>query len=266
MDGHDPMPPELREAAERYFRGKVDRAQRRGRGRLLPRARDGLRGVHGRLRDPQRPPAGAERGGRRGRRRQPRRDDPVRERRPRAGPTRAERAAAADRRPRRAGLQVPPQHPGVLPERPDGLPALRGDRRGRPAGPLPHRPQRHRLGRAGRRRAAAQVLEPDLRRRRGGRLPRDADRARPPVVPLAGRGALDRDAQAGGPHRPLRLVAEVLPAPAGPVRQHAAQAPGPVRLGLPDDHAGPLAARLRAARHRRRGAAADPQGERRPPA
>ena len=24
-DGHDPMPPELREAAERYFRGKVDR-------------------------------------------------------------------------------------------------------------------------------------------------------------------------------------------------------------------------------------------------
>jgi uncharacterized protein len=25
MDGHDPMPPELREAAERYFRGKVDR-------------------------------------------------------------------------------------------------------------------------------------------------------------------------------------------------------------------------------------------------
>src|SRR5690349_1086123 len=25
MDGHDPMPPHLREAAERYFRGKVDR-------------------------------------------------------------------------------------------------------------------------------------------------------------------------------------------------------------------------------------------------
>ena len=25
LDGHDPMPPELRAAAERYFRGKVDR-------------------------------------------------------------------------------------------------------------------------------------------------------------------------------------------------------------------------------------------------
>ena len=43
-----------------------------------------------------------------------------------------------------------------------------------------------------------------------------------------------------------RLVAEVLPAPAGPLREHAAEAAGAVRLGLPDDHAGPLAARLRA--------------------
>ena len=25
LDGHDPMPPELRAAAERYFRGRVDR-------------------------------------------------------------------------------------------------------------------------------------------------------------------------------------------------------------------------------------------------
>ena len=42
----------------------------------------------------------------------------------------------------------------------------------------------------------AQVLEPDAGRRRRRRLPRDADRPRPSVVPVAGRGAVRGIAQA----------------------------------------------------------------------
>ena len=53
-------------------------------------------------------------------------------------------------------------------------------------------------------------------------FPDAEDRARAPVVPVAGRGDLDRDAQAAGLHRPLRVVAEVLPAAARPLREHAA--------------------------------------------
>ena len=241
LDGHDPMPPELRAAAERYFRGKVDTAQRRGRGGLLPRARDGLRGVHGRLRDPQRAP-----------RRSPTRRWP---RSPAANPDvmipfasvdpgRPDAAERAQRLIDDHGVRGFKFHPNIqefFPNDRMAYPLYEVIAAAAPAGPVPHRPQRHRVGRAGRRRAAAQVLQPDLRGRRGRRLPRDADRARPPLVPVAGRGALDRDAQAGGPHRPVRLVAEVLPAAADPVRQHPAQAPGPVRLGLSDDHAGPLA-------------------------
>jgi predicted TIM-barrel fold metal-dependent hydrolase len=47
-------------------------------------------------------------------------------------------------------------------------------------------------------------------------------RARAPVVPLAGRGDLDLPAQGQRLDRPLRLVAEVLPAAARPVREHPA--------------------------------------------
>ena len=46
-------------------------------------------------------------------------------------------------------------------------------------------------------------------------------------------------------HRPVGLVAEVLPAAARAVRQHAAQGQGAVRLGLPAHHARPVAGRLR---------------------
>ena len=67
-------------------------------------------------------------------------------------------------------------------------------------------------------------------------------------------------------HRPVRLVAEVLPAAARPVRQHAAARQGPVRVGLPAAHPGPVAGRLRHPRHQAGGAPADPQGQRRPAA
>ena len=68
----------------------------------------------------------------------------------------------------------------------------------------------------------AQVLEPALPRRRRRRLPGAEDRARAPVVPVAGRGDLGLPAQGERLDRPVRLVAEVLPAAARPVREHAA--------------------------------------------
>ena len=51
---------------------------------------------------------------------QPRRADPVRQRRPAQGQARRPRGARADRG-RRARLQVPPEHPGVLAQRPRAL-------------------------------------------------------------------------------------------------------------------------------------------------
>ena len=233
---------------------------------VLPRAEDDGRRLHGRRGVVHGAGAGAERGDRRGGERERRRADPVREHRPAQGPARRRRGAAPDRRPRRARLQVPPERAGVLPERPPGLPALRGDRGGRAARALPHRALGRRLGAPGRRRHPAQVLEPDARRRRRGRLPDAQDRPRAPVVPVAGRGDLGRAAQAAGLHRPLRLVAEVLPAATRPPREHAAARSGAVRHRLPVHHPRPLARRLRQARHQARGAAADPEAERDPPA
>ena len=69
-------------------------------------------------------------------------------------------------------------------------------------------------------------------------------------------------AQAAGLHRPLGLVAEVLPAATRPPRQHAAARARAVRHRLPVHHARPLAGRLRQARHQAGGATADPEGER----
>jgi predicted TIM-barrel fold metal-dependent hydrolase len=51
-------------------------------------------------------------------------------------------------------------------------------------------------------------------------------------------------------HRPVRLVAEVLPSPAGPGGRHPVAPQGVVRLGLPGDHPGPVAGRLREDRDR----------------
>src|SRR5690606_10676570 len=55
-------------------------------------------------------------------------------------------------------------------------------------------------------------------------------------------------------------------APARPLREHAARRQGAVRIGLPDDHARPVARRLRGAGDPARGAAEDPEAQRRPPA
>jgi hypothetical protein len=98
-------------------------------------------------------------------------------------------------------------------------------RRAQVAGDLPQRPLGHRLGHALRRRPAAAELEPDAGRGRGDGLSRHADRPRPSVVAVAGRGDLAGDAQAQHLDRPLGLEPEVLSAAAGAVRQHAAQGP-----------------------------------------
>ena len=177
--------------------------------------------------------------------------DPVRLDRSEQGRAGGRGGEAADPRLRREGLQVPPERPGLLPERPLGLSAVRGRRRGGPARALPHGTLRDRRRPSGRWGYPAQVLEPDVRRRRRRRLPGAEDRARAPVLSLAGRGDLGRAAQAAGLHRPLRLVAEVLPAPARPVREHASARPRSLRLRLPADHAGPLARGLRARRLQR---------------
>src|SRR5205807_346131 len=96
--------------------------------------------------------------------------------------------------------------------------------------------------------------------------PGSADHPRPPVLPLAGRGAGGGDPQAERVHRPLRLVAEVLPAAARPLREHVAEGEGAVRFRLPGDRPRPMAGRLRHARHHAGGAAVDPEGERGPAA
>ena len=93
---------------------------------------------------------------------QPGRADPVRVSvDPHKGKLGVREARELDRA-RRARLQVPPQHAGVLAQRPRVLPALRGDRRGRADRAVPLRHDRDRRRHAGRRRRAAEVLQPDV--------------------------------------------------------------------------------------------------------
>src|SRR5262249_39486544 len=67
-------------------------------------------------------------------------------------------------------------------------------------------------------------------------------------------------------YRPLGLVAEIFPADPGAIRELAAQGEDPLRLRLSGHVAGALDGRLRQAADQARGAAADPQGKRRPAA
>ena len=202
--GGDSLPDELRDAAVQHFRGEsarptaVELAQYyRERKMMAVVFTVDSESFTGQTRVPNEEiAAGGES--------ECRRPDPVREHRPAQGEARRRRGPAPDRRARRARLQVPPERAGVLPERPAGLPAVRGDRGGRAARALPHRTVGRRLGPARWRRRPSQVLQPDARRRRRRRLPRAHDRARPPVVSLAGRGARCGGAQAAGVHRPLR--------------------------------------------------------------
>src|SRR6185312_823961 len=112
----------------------------------------------------------------------------------------------------------------------------------------------------------AGVLQPAAagRDRRG--LPRVPDHHGAPVGAVAGRGQLDRHAQVERVHRPLRLVAQVLPGVAGEAVQLGAAGQGALRHRLPADHPAEVAGRLRGSAAEGRGAAEDPQGQRRAPA
>ncbi len=94
------------------------------------------------------------------------------------------------------GPEAAPAAPAVRTQRSDGVSALRGLRRGAPAGPVPHRPQRHRHRHARRRRRPAEIRQSDADRRRGRRFSRPADHHGASVVPVAGRSDLDLPAQA----------------------------------------------------------------------
>src|SRR6185369_16435601 len=134
-------------------------------------------------------------------------------------------------------------------------------RRAQAAGDLPLRALRDRHRHAGWRWTEAQVFEPDPRRRRRRGFSGHDRHYCPPVVALAGRGAVGVPAQAERVHRSFRLVAEVFLARAGPLREHAAEAQDVVRLGLPADHAGSMDEGLHRGGLQARGAAADPEGE-----
>ena len=151
------------------------------------------------------------------------------------------------------GFKFHPSLQAFSPGRQELLPALLGHRGSRAARGLPHRPDRHRGRPARRTRDQAAAVQPDAARRRGRRLPRHAGHPGPPVGALAGRGDLHRHPQGQRVHRPVRLVAQVLPAPAGPRGQLAAAGQGAVRHRLPAADPGALAARLRAARGQARG-------------
>ena len=132
---------------------------------------------------------------------------------------------------RREGVQVPPEPPGVLPERPQRLP-LRGHRGGRAPGALPQRPQRYRDGRP---RAAAGSASSTRTRcasttsRPTSPSSRSCSRTR---RSLAGRGDLRLSPQAERLDRPVGW-SPVLPTAARPVREHATSGEGALRLGLP---------------------------------
>src|SRR4029078_11942950 len=96
--------------------------------------------------------------------------------------------------------------------------------------------------------------------------PEMADLGRASVVPRAGGALVGGHAQAAGLHRSLGLVAEVLSADPGAVREHAAQGQDPVRFALSVDEPRALDGGLRQAADQARGAAADPEGERGPAA
>ena len=129
--------------------------------------------------------------------------------------------AAAGHRARGPRVQVPPQPAGLRAERPAHYPLYEAlQELGVPA--LFHTgPDRHRRRPARRPRDQAALLGADAARRRRGRLPRPDDRHGAPVGALAGRGDLHRHAQGERLHRPVRLVAEVLPAAARPRRRTA---------------------------------------------
>ncbi len=91
---------------------------------------------------------------------------------------------------------------------------------------------------------------------RGG-FPRYADHHGASGFPLARRSDLHLPAQAAGLHRSIRMVAEILFAHPGAIRQYAAETQSPVWFRLSPDYSRPLVIGFRQNRHPGRGTSLD---------
>ena len=118
----------VRRRGEPVLQGRQAPDDRRDR-RVLPRTAHRPRDVHGRFRARDRRAPHPEPGGHRRGAREQRHHDRLREHRSAQGQARRARGAAADRGRRHPRVQVPSDLPGLLSERPPGLPAVRGHRR-----------------------------------------------------------------------------------------------------------------------------------------
>ena len=155
------------------------------------------------------------------------------------------------------GVQVPPQRAGVPPQRPHGLPRLRGHRRARPRRPVPHRSDGIGAGVAG---------GGGIRLKSSNPMDVDdvaADFPELDIVLAHPSFPWQDEAIAVALHKPQVNIDLSGWSPkyfraARAVRQLAARRQGPVRLGLPDDHARTWWPTSRP-RHQARGPTQDPE-------
>ena len=243
----DPVTGEILAAAAEYFGGSPPQPTAAGGGGALPRAQHGRGDVHRRRRGGHGPAAARQRRGARGRRANPDVLIPFASVDPHKGKLGVREARALIERGVR-GFKFHPNTQAFWPNDRAWYPLYEVIAEAGLIALFHTGTTGIGAGHAGRRRRAPEVLQPDAGRRRRRRLPRARHHPRPPLVPVAGGGARDRGPQAQRLHRPLRLVAEVLPGDPRPLHEHAAQGQDAVRLGLPADHARPLAGGLRQAR------------------
>ena len=198
-------------------------------------AEHGRRRLHRRRRDGHRAPDAVQRGDRAGRRRAPRRAHPVRLDRPgaRRGRHPGRPARLVDATTGCAGSSSTRRIQAFEPNDRSALPAVRGAAGlGVPA--LFHTGQTGiGAGLPGGRGIKLRYSDPMLLDDVAADFPGLTIIMAHPSVPWQDAAISVAHAQGQRLHRPVRLVAEVLPAAAGPGRQHAAEAQGDVRLGLP---------------------------------
>ena len=122
------------------------------------------------------------------------------------------------------GFKFHPNLQAFFPNDRERLPALRGDRRARRAGAVPHRHTGIGAGLPGGGGIRLKYSNPMYVDDVAADFPELQIVLAHPSFPWQDEALSVAPAQAGGVHRPVRLVAEVLPAAARPVREHAAAA------------------------------------------
>ena len=162
------------------------------------------------------------------------------------------RGAAAGARLRRPRLQVPSDHAGLLPERPQRLRALRGDRGGGAIRAVPHRARPAS--------APACAAGMGMRLKYSNPIYLDdvaVDFPDMPIILAHPSFPWQEEALSVATHKPNVYIdlsgwsPKYFPADPGALRQHAPEAQDAVRLGLARDHARPLAGRFREDRDQR---------------